>query len=157
MDRYQWLIFLHVAGAFMVLGGATMAGILNFSALRRERPSEIVTLFRLTRFAVTSITVGMVVALGFGLWLVSDADFGWGETWIVLALILWFVANALGGIGGRRDKRTRELAERLAAEGDMPSPELRARLRDPISLALSYGSGLVVIVILALMIWKPGA
>jgi uncharacterized membrane protein len=157
VDRYQWLLFLHVTGAFMVLGGATMAGILNFSALRRERPSEIVLLFRLTRFAVTSITVGMVMALGFGLWLVSDADYGWGDTWIVLTLILWFVANALGGMGGRRDKKTREFAERLAAEGDQPSAELQARLRDPVTLALSYGSGVAVIAILALMIWKPGA
>jgi uncharacterized membrane protein len=157
VDRYHWLVFLHVTGAFMVLGGAVMAGIFNVSALRRERPSEIVVLFRLARFAVTSITVGMVVTLGFGLWLVSDADYGWGDTWIVLALVLWVVANALGGIGGGRDKRTRELAEQLAAQGDAPSPELRARLRDPASLALSWGSGLVVVAILALMIWKPGA
>ena len=157
MDRYHWLVVLHVTGAFMVLGGAVMAGIFNVSALRRERPSEIVVLFRLARFAVTSITVGMVVTLGFGLWLVSDADYGWGDTWIVLALVLWVVANALGGIGGGRDKRTRELAEQLAAQGDAPSPELRARLRDPASLALSWGSGLVVVAILALMIWKPGA
>ncbi len=157
MDRYHWLLFLHVTGAFMVLGGAVMAGIFNVSALRRERPSEIAVLFRLTRFAVTSMTVGMVVALGFGLWLVSDADYGWGETWIVLALVLWVAANALGGIGGGRDKRTRELAEQLAAQGDAPSPELRARLRDPVSLALSWGSGIVVVAILALMIWKPGA
>jgi uncharacterized membrane protein len=157
VDRYDWLLFLHVTGAFMVVSGAVMAGIFNVSALRRERPSEIVVLFRLTRFAVTSITVGMVVALGFGLWLVSDADYGWGDTWVVLALILWFVANALGGIGGGRDKRTRRLAERLAAEGDLPSPELQARVRDPLSLALSWGSGAVVIVILVLMIWKPGA
>jgi uncharacterized membrane protein len=157
VDRYQWLLFLHVTGAFMVLGGAVMAGIFNFAALRRERPSEVVVLFRLTRFAVRSVTAGMVVALAFGLWLVSDANYGWGETWIVLALILWVVANALGGIGGGREKRTRELAERLAAGGDQPSPELRARLRDPLTLALSWGSGIVVIAILALMIWKPGA
>ena len=157
MDRYHWLLFLHVTGAFMVLGGAVMAGIFNVSALRRERPSEIVVLFRLARFAVTAISVGMVVTLAFGLWLVNDANYGWGDTWIVLALVLWVIANALGGIGGGRDKRTRELAEQLAAQGDAPSPELRARLRDPVSLALSWGSGLVVIVILALMIWKPGA
>jgi hypothetical protein len=67
------------------------------------------------------------------------------------------VANALGGAGGGRDKRTRELAEQLAAGGDQPSAELRARLRDPLTLALSWGSGIVVIAILALMIWKPGA
>jgi uncharacterized membrane protein len=157
VDRYHWLLVFHVAGAFLVLGGATMAGILNLEALRRERPSEVVVLFRLTRYAVTSIVVGMVVALAFGLWLVSDADYGWGDTWIVVALILWFVANALGGAGGKRDKRTRELAEQLAAQGDQPNTELRARLRDPVSLALSYGSGLAAIAILALMIWKPGA
>ncbi len=157
MDRYHWLVFFHVTGAFMVLGGAVMAGIFNVSALRRERPSEIVVLFRLTRLAVRSITIGMVVALGFGLWLVSDADYGWGETWVVLALILWFVANAMGGIGGRRDMRTRELAEQLAAQGDQPSAELQSRLRDPVALALSWGSGIVVVVILTLMIWKPGA
>jgi uncharacterized membrane protein len=158
VDRYQWLLFLHVTGAFMVVGGAVMAGIFNIAALRRERPSEIAVLFRLTRIAVISIMVGMTVALAFGLWLVADLDFvGWGDAWVIVALILWFVANALGGAGGGRDKRTRELAERLAAGGDQPSLELRARLRDPLTLALSWGSGAVVIAILALMIWKPGA
>jgi uncharacterized membrane protein len=158
VDTYDWLLFLHVTGAFMVLGGAVMAGVFNVSALRRERPSEIARLFRLTRFAATSISVGMVLTLVFGLWLVGDVDYiGWGDAWIVTSLLLWVVANALGGVGGRRDKEARRLAERLAAEGDAPSAELTARLRDPVSLALSWGSGVVVIAILALMIWKPGA
>jgi uncharacterized membrane protein len=158
VDRYQWLLALHMIGAFMVLGGAVMAGIFNFAALRRERPSEVVVLFRFARVAVISVMTGMTVALAFGLWLVADLDFvGWGDAWVIVALVLWFVANALGGAGGGRDKRTRGLAERLAAGGDQPSPELRARLRDPLTLALSWGSGAVVIVILALMIWKPGA
>jgi uncharacterized membrane protein len=158
VDRYQWLLVFHVAGAFMVVGGAMFAGIFNVAALRRERPSEIVTLFRLTRFAVTSITIGMVVALAFGLWLVADVDFvALGDAWVIVALVLWVAANALGGIGGGRDKRAREFAEQLAAQGDAPSQELRGRLRDPVSLALSWGSGLVIIAILALMIWKPGS
>ena len=65
------------------------------------------------------------------------------------------VANALGGIGGGRDRRTRELAERLAAEGDAPNDELRRRVRDPVSLALSYGAGLAGIAIFVLMLTKP--
>jgi uncharacterized membrane protein len=158
VDRYQWLLVFHVAGAFMVLGGAMFAAIFNVAALLRERPSEIVVLFRLTRYAVTSITVGMGVALAFGIWLVADLDYvKWSNTWVIVALILWVVANGLGGSGGRRDKQTRELAEQLAAQGDQPSAELHAKLRDPVSLGLSYGSGLAVIAILALMIWKPGA
>jgi uncharacterized membrane protein len=157
VTRYDWLLFLHIAGAFVVLGGATMAGAFNLFALGRERASEIVLLYRLVRFAAVAIPVGMVVALAFGLWLVDEAGYGWGEAWIVIALVLWVVANALGGIGGKREKETRQLAERLVAEGDVVTPELRARLRDPVTLALSWGSGLAVLAILALMIWKPGA
>jgi uncharacterized membrane protein len=157
VSRYEWLLFLHVTGAFLVIGGAVMAGVFNFSALRSERPSEVVLFFRFARLAVAAIGVGMVLTLGFGLWLVHDVGYGWGETWIVLALVLWVLSNALGGIGGSHEKKVRELAERLTAEGDVPSPELSARLRDPVWLAVSWGSGIVVIAILALMIWKPGA
>lgn len=157
MNRYDWLLVLHVTGAFMVLGGVVMAGVFNITAVRRDRPSEIVFLFRLTRIAAGLITTGLLVTLAIGLWLVSEADYGYGEAWVVLALVLWFVANALGGIGGRREKETRMLAERLAAEGDARSDELHARMRDPVTAALSWGSGVVVIVILVLMVWKPGA
>ena len=156
MDTYDWLLFLHVLGAFLVLGGVVLAGVLNFAALRRERPSEIAMLFKFARVGVASIGIGMVLTLVLGLWLVHHVGYGWGQTWIVLALVLWVLANALGGIGGSREKKTRELAERLAAEGDAPSAELTARLRDPVWLALSWGSGIVILVILALMIWKPG-
>jgi uncharacterized membrane protein len=157
VDRYHWLLIFHMAGAFMVVGGATLAGIFNIAALRRERPSEIVVLFKLTRFAVVSVIAGMTVALAFGLWLVADLDLvKWTDAWVISAIVLWFVANALGSNGGRRDRQTRELAERLAAEGDQPSSELRGKLRDPVTLAMSWGSGLAVVGILALMIWKPG-
>jgi uncharacterized membrane protein len=157
VDTYDWLLFLHVTGAFLVLGGAVMAGVFNLAALRRERPSEVALLFRLARIAVGCIGAGMALTLFFGLWLVHDRDYGWGQTWIVLALVFWVLSNALGGIGGTREKRVRELAERLAAADDVPSPELAARLRDPLWLALSWGSGLLIVAILALMIWKPGA
>jgi uncharacterized membrane protein len=157
VDRYHWLLIFHVAGAFLVLGGAMLAGIFSVAAMRRERPSEIVALYRLTQIAVRSITLGMLVALAFGIWLVADLDFvRWSNAWVIIALILWVVASALGGVGGRREEQTRRLAEQLAADGDAPSSELRARMRDPITLALSWGSGLAVIAILAVMIWKPG-
>jgi uncharacterized membrane protein len=157
VTRYEWLLFLHVTGAFLVIGGAVMAGVFNVAALRSERPSEVVLFFRFARVAVAAIGIGMALTLGFGLWLVHHVGYGWGQTWIVLALVLWVLSNALGGIGGNHEKQTRVLAERLTSEGDAPSAELSARLRNPVWLGLSWGSGLVVIAILALMIWKPGA
>ena len=157
MDRYQWLLFLHVSGAFLLVGGAVMAGVFNIAALRRERPSEIAVLLGMTRWAVIAISAGLLITLGFGLWLVHNVGYGWGQAWIVAALVLWALAGFLGSRGGRMQRETRALAERLAREGDVPSPELRARLRDPVSIALSWSSGLVVVAILGLMIWKPGA
>jgi uncharacterized membrane protein len=157
MSTYQWLLVFHVSGAFLLLGGGTVAAALNLAALGRERPSEILLLFGLIRIAVGAIVLGALLALVFGLWLVHEAGYGYGDGWIVAALVLFILGNALGGIGGRRDERTARLAADLAARGDSPSPDLRARVRDPISLALSYGSGLLLVAVLGLMIWKPGA
>jgi uncharacterized membrane protein len=150
------LLFLHVTGAFLLIGGAVVAGVLNFAALQRERPSEIALLLGLTRFAVVSIMVGLLFTLVFGLWLVHEAQYGYGDGWIVAAIILWFTGSALGGAGGKRDRKARELAQRLATENDAPHPELRALVRDPVTLALSYGSGLISLAVLGVMIWKPG-
>ena len=157
MNTYQWLLVFHVTGAFLLLGGGAVAAALNLSALRRDRPSEIVLLFGLVRFAVVAIMIGTALAFVFGLWLVHEAGYGYGDGWVIAAIVLLIVANTMGGMGGKRDEATAKLARELAASGDVPSEELKARVRDPISLALSYGSGLVLVAILALMIWKPGA
>ncbi len=157
MSTYQWLLVFHVTGAFLLLGGGAFAASLNLMALGREKPSDIVLLFGLIRIAVVAISLGTLLAFVFGLWLVHEANYGYGDGWVVAAIVLLIAANALGGIGGRRDERTAQLARELAAGGDAPSTELRARVRDPVSLALSYGSGLLLVAVLALMIWKPGA
>jgi uncharacterized membrane protein len=157
LAKHDWLLLIHVAGAFCVLAGALFAVILSRAAQRRDRPSEIALLLGLIRVSVLLIVLGMGVTLGFGLWLLSDTRYDLGDAWVGAALVLWIAALALGGIGGRRDRETRELAERRAADGDQASEELHARLRDPVSMALSYGSGLAVLAILVLMIWKPGS
>jgi uncharacterized membrane protein len=157
MNTYQWLLAFHVTGAFLLLGGGAIAATLNLAALGRDRPSEIVLLFGLIRIAVVAIMAGTLLAFVFGLWLVHEAHYGYGDGWVIAAILLLILANAMGGMGGRRDEATAKLARELAASGDAPSAELKARVRDPLSLALSYGSGLVLIALLALMVWKPGA
>jgi uncharacterized membrane protein len=157
VSTYQWLLVFHVTGAFLLLGGGAFTASLNLIALGRDRPSDIVLLFGLIRIAVVAISIGTLLAFVFGLWLVHEARFGYGDGWVIAAIVLLIAANALGGIGGRRDEKTAQLARELAAAGDAPSADLRARVRDPISLALSYGSGLLLVAVLALMIWRPGA
>jgi uncharacterized membrane protein len=159
LSRYDWLLFFHITGAFLLIGGGTIAGALNLAAIRSgRRPSEILLLFGLIRrIAVPAIGIGTLLLFVFGLWLVHEAGYGYGDGWIVAAILLLILGNAIGGYGGSRDRRTAEYARQLVAQGDAPSAELQARVRDPISLVASYGSGLILVVLLAIMVWKPGA
>jgi len=149
------LLFLHLISAFLLLGGATTAGILQVSALRRDRPSEIALLLHVTRVAVALLGVGALGTLGFGLALVHRERIGYGTSWIVASIALWVAAMALGGIGGRTARHARYLAERLAADGDRPSEELRSLVSHRPSLVLSYASTLAVVAIVVLMVWRP--
>ncbi|HZC28201.1 MAG TPA: DUF2269 family protein [Gaiellaceae bacterium] len=159
MSTYDWLLFLHMTGAFLLVGGTVVAGFLTIAALRRERPSEVAALLGLIRVSLPFIYGGVAMTLVFGLALVHEANQGYsyGDAWIVAAIVLWVLANALGGIGGRRQEEARRFALRVAAERDAPSNELRTRLFDRVGIALSLGSGLAVFAVLALMIWKPGS
>jgi uncharacterized membrane protein len=157
MSLYQWLLALHVTGAFLLISGAVSAVAMRVFALRHERPSEVALFLALTQVGVYAIYAGILMTLVFGLWLVHEAGYGYLDGWIVGSLVLWVVGNALGGIGAPRELAARRTAERLAAEGDAPSAELLAVVRDPRTFALSWASGLVFAVVLVLMIWKPGA
>jgi uncharacterized membrane protein len=157
MGKYEWLLFLHMTGAFLFLGGLVMAIVLGVAAQRRERPSEIALLFKLTARLGLPFGLGFFMLFVFGLWLVHVGGYSFRDGWVIGALVLFVLSMALGAIAGPRDKATRMLAEELAAAGDQPSPALKARLRDPVTLALGNGSALAALAVLVLMIWKPGA
>ena len=151
------LLFFHLLGAFFFVAGAVVAGVLQVAAMKRELPSEIVLLLRLTRVGVVLVGLGALMTLGFGLALAHHDGFAIGSGWISGALALWVVAMATGGIGGRTARHARYLAERLAAEGNRPSAELRDLVAHRPSLILSYVSSACVLAIIVLMVWKPGA
>jgi uncharacterized membrane protein len=157
MSQYHWLLTVHVLAAFVLLAGAVVAGVAQISALGRDRPSEIATLLRTARTGVALVGIGSLVVLVFGIWLASYQRYGVGDGWVIASIALWVASQALGGIGGRTARHARERAERLAAAGDEPDEELRALVAHRPSLLLSYASTALVVVILVLMVWKPGA
>jgi uncharacterized membrane protein len=146
---------LHVTAAFLFVGGSVAAGILNTLAIRSEKPSETAYLLRLIRLTLPFIGLGSIAALLLGIWLWHEAGYSIGAGWIWASLVLWLIANALGGRGGRHQEKARKLAESLAGQGDTSTAELKALLTDRQGLALSYLAGLATLGILVLMIWKP--
>jgi hypothetical protein len=152
---YHWLLFFHLLGAFCLIAGAAVAGTLQVAAMRRERPSEILLLLRLTRVGVLLVVLGALLTLGFGLALASHLGYGVKPAWIRAALGLWAASVALGAAGGRTARHARYLAQRLAAAGDEPSPELRSLVANRPALWLNTLSGISVVAVLVLMVWRP--
>lgn len=148
-------LFLHLLGALLFVAGIVLAGVAFEAARRRERPSEIALLLGLTRIGVVLVGIGALLLLAFGLWLVRLEHLSYGAGWISTSIVLYIVALGLGAVGGRRPKQARHLAARLAVESAPASPRLRSLLNDPVSLAVNYGSGIMVLAILVLMAFKP--
>jgi hypothetical protein len=110
----------------------------------------------LTRVGVALVGIGALLTLGFGIALAEHEGLGLSPAWIQAAIGLWVASMALGGYGGRTARHARHLAEKLAAEGDTPSAELRALVAAPVPLYASYASGLMLLAIVVLMVWQPG-
>jgi uncharacterized membrane protein len=151
------VLFLHIAGALLFVGGIVVAGIAFEAGRRRERPDEIALLLGLTRAGVSLVGIGALLLFVCGLWLAGlEDDVGYGAAWVDAALVLFLVAVALGAFGGQRPKKARELAEQLAKEGrPTATHELRALLDDPLSRIANYASAALIFAILALMVFKP--
>jgi uncharacterized membrane protein len=151
----HWLLFFHLLGAFAFFAGAAVAGTLQLAAIRRERPSEILVLLRLTRAGVALVGLGALLTLAFGVGLSEHESYGLSPAWIQASLALWFASMAVGGLGGRTARHARNLAERLVGEGDEPSEELRSLVAHRPSLWASYLSTALLVAVVVLMVWKP--
>ncbi len=151
---YDTLLFLHLASAFLFVGGSLTAAVLRLGALSRDDPREIAVLLRAVRPAVPLVGVGLLGAVGFGFALAHKLAVDYGATWLVTTFALLGWLFVVGGLAGRQDRLTRELAERLAREAGDAS-ELRRRLRDPVTLGLNASMLLATAAIVAMMVWRP--
>ena len=88
MSRYEWLLFLHLIGAFAAVGSAVVFSVLLLGADR-------VAGAELTFLARRLWDVGGLLTLVFGIWLALD-DYSIGDGWILSALVLWAIAGASG-------------------------------------------------------------
>jgi uncharacterized membrane protein len=142
VELYDWLLFFHVLSAFALVGAVTVFWALVF-ATRPNAPmlsqDAAGAIARPTNVLVIAGTVGTLI---FGIWLAIDHDdFQIWDGWVLAALVLWAVS---GGLGDRAGK-----AFTKAMGGSL---EDRRR-----GLVFHSASSVVLLVILVLMIYKPGA
>jgi uncharacterized membrane protein len=151
----DWALFLHLLGVLLFVGGSVGVTALRLFAIGKERPSDSALLLRSVRPLVPLVGLGLLLTVGAGAWLAHELGVPYDSGWLLwtYALVAWLVV--VGAFAGRLDRRTRELAERVASEGDRPSVDLVRRLRDPVALTLDASMLVATIAIVALMVWKP--
>lgn len=152
MNRYEWLLFFHIAAAIVWLGGGLAVQVLAIRADRADDPARMTTIASEAEWFGTRIALpSSFSVLVLGIILAVDGPWDFGQTWIVLALIgfgLSFVTGVvfLGPESGR-------IAKLLAAEGP-ESPAVRARIQ---RIFLVSRIELVLLYLIVLdMIAKPG-
>jgi len=150
-----WLLFLHLAGALVFVGGSITAAVLRVAAMRRSDPAEIALLLRAVRPAVPLVAGGLVLTIAAGVALTDRLGIDFGSTWLSLTFGLLAFMVVAGAAAGRYDRHTRELAEELAVGSRDADSTLAARLRDPVNLLLNCAMLAATIAIVALMVWKP--
>ena len=151
----DWLLFLHLLGVLLFVGGSVGVTALRLLAIGKELPSESAVLLRATRPLIPVVLVGLLLTLGAGFSLADKLGYPLDAGWLqwTYALVAWLVV--VGALAGRLDRKTRELAERCAADGDRKTEELARSLRNPVALTLDTSMLVATIAIVALMVWKP--
>jgi hypothetical protein len=134
---YDWLLFFHLIAAFLL--GVT---VVIYSAVAFGAAAPGRTLFVADR----CWDVGGLGTLIFGIWLALNLDqYDFFDGWILGALALWFVATGLGqGI------------QRQTAAGEGGAGESPAGTMTQVAV-MHWIRTIVIIGLLVLMIWKPGA
>jgi uncharacterized membrane protein len=148
---YDWLLLGHILAAMIWVGGAAVLFALAIITLRTRDPQAIARFVRalpvLGPAVLAPATVGVV---GFGVWLVLDSDtWEFGQTWIVLAFVLFAVAFVTGAAF---QSRAALGAERAVDRGDDAEA-----LRQLERWVRGYGLILTLLLVLAWdMVFKPG-
>ena len=95
----------------------------------------------------------------FGIWLAVSLDaYEVWDGWVIAAIVLWIVVAAAGERAGAEYARAEQRAEELLQAGsDGPNQEVRSLVRTRRGLALQAVATVAAVLILADMIWKPGA
>jgi hypothetical protein len=157
VELYDWLLSLHVLSAFAWVAALVVYSVVIAAGWGLSLPSDVVRMFRITRVGDALIAVGMIGTIVFGIWLAIDEYEIW-DGWIIAALVLWLLSAAVGGRVGKVYNGARDRANALLAEGrDAPSPELSAMIRSQRGLVLHVVMVLLVVAVLVIMIYKPGA
>lgn len=160
---YKVVLLLHILAAIVGFGGVLLNGV--YATMAKANPGPEGAAITRANFHVTSVWAERSIygVFVFGLLLVplSDGAIGFGDTWVWTSMALYVVgigvAHAVLLPSGRRMV---ELSAAAAQADPSAGPPPQVGEMERLGKRLGAASGvnhLLLVVILGLMIWKPGA
>jgi predicted neutral ceramidase superfamily lipid hydrolase len=155
----DWMLALHVLSAFAYVAGLVLFWVLIVAVRKTDTPERTLSFAPVSKVGNAAIGIGAGGTIVLGIFLAfSVGDYDIWDPWIIAALVLWLAAAAIGQRTGKAYLIPVQKAQELQAAGQTgPNSELLALNRTSQGLMLQFLASLVLVLILADMIWKPGA
>ena len=159
MSLDDWLLALHVLSGFAMAGTLVVYWVLIVAMRNIDNASDTIAYARVATLGNRVVIAGTVGTLVFGLWLaISEPEYQPWDGWVVAAIVLWGASGFTGSRAGTEYTKPLVRAEELRAAGEEGAPgELRALNRTSTGLLMHTLSSLLIVALVAVMIWKPGA
>jgi len=142
VEFYDWLLFLHVGAAFALVA----AMVAYWAAILATGDGDHPVVSVVQRPAGILIVLGSLLTLVLGIWLALDNDtFEIWDGWIIASIVLWAIGVGTG-------QRSGMLLSRPGADGATDASSTRQQ-----GVALHSVSSAAILLVLILMIFKPGA
>lgn len=155
---YKTLLFLHILGVFMIVGGAGVATALGIKMSKSRRSRTVADMSSLSIAAERYvITPGAILALVAGTFLVHRSGHEFDEFWIIAAYVLWIVAITIGWlILGRHSSRLNRHANELLAKGVEEDDRLQKEAAAPVGPVFGAVQNVILLAFIYLMVVRPG-
>jgi uncharacterized membrane protein len=155
---YKTLLFLHILGVFMIVGGAAVATALGIKMSKSRHARAIADMSSVSIVAERYvITPGAILALVAGTFLVHKSGHQFDEFWIIAAYVLWVVAITIGWvILGRHSSSLNRHANELLAKGVEDDDGLQKAAAAPVGPVFGALQNVILLALLYLMVVRPG-
>jgi uncharacterized membrane protein len=159
---YKLLLVLHILSVIVGIGAVMLNGL--YAAQAQKRPGPPGRAVSEANFAVSGIAEKVIYLIPvFGILLVFASDEAWdfGQTWIWLSLVIYVAAIGIAhGVLTPGHKRINELLAEMETSpppaGGAPPQVAEIQTLGQRQAVAGMINNLAVVVLLVLMIWKPG-
>lgn len=159
---YKIVFLLHILSAIIGFGAVLLNGVYGAEAKKR-RGAEGLAIFQANErvSGIGQVFILLVPLWGIGLVFMSDGAWGFSQTWVWLAIVIYAIALtvALAVIrpaANRHESLMKELIGGPAPAGG-PPPQVAQLEANGKRMAMAGGlTHLALVAVLVLMIWKPG-